>query len=98
LKVEQYVPLPPFDRRFGLVTAFLAAFNLDSERKPWTIDAWTFFLNDLRENVLTADGDLFMILSDDKLTPEVWDYLAERAVFTNSTRKQIHITDLSQFS
>jgi len=39
-----------------------------------------------------------MILSDDKLTPEVWDYLAERAVFTNSTRKQIHITDLSQFS
>jgi hypothetical protein len=97
LKVEQCVPLPPFDRRFGLVTAFLVAFNLDSERKPWTIDAWNFFLNDLRENVLTDDGDLFMILSDDKLTPEVWDYLAERAVFTNPTRKQIHIKDLSQF-
>ena len=97
LKVEQYVPLPPFDRRFGLVTAFLAAFNLDPERKPWSIDAWNFFLNDLRSNVLTADGDVFMILSDDKLTPEVWDYLSERAVFTNPTRKQIHIKDLSQF-
>lgn len=97
MKVQQYVPLPELDRRFGLVTALLAAFNLDSKRKPWTVDAWRFFINDLRENVLTDDGELFMILSDEKLTPEVWGYLSERAVFTNDISKQIHIRDLSQF-
>jgi hypothetical protein len=97
MKVEQYVALPPLGRRFGLVTAFLAAFNLDSDRKPWTIDAWNFFFNDLRENVLTENGEVFMSLADDKLTPEVWAYLADRAVFTNPVAKQIHITDVSQF-
>jgi hypothetical protein len=97
MKVEQYVPLPKLDRRFGLVTALLAAFNLDPERKPWTIDAWRFFLNDLLDNVLTEEGEVFMILSDEKLTPEVWSYLSERAVFTNDISKQIHIKDLSKF-
>lgn len=97
LKVEQFVSLPAFDRRFGLVTAFLAAFNIDKNREPWTIDAWNFFLADLRDNVLLDGGDVYMILSDDKLTPEVWAYLSERAVFTNDIRKQIHITDLSRF-
>jgi hypothetical protein len=97
MKVEQYVPLPEFDRRFGLVTAFLAAFNVDSDRQPWTIDAWKFFVNDLRENVLTDAGELFMSLADDKLTPEAWTYLAKRAAFANEVNKQVHITDLTQF-
>lgn len=97
MKVEQYVPLPRFDRRFGLVTVFLAAFNMDSERKPWTIEAWNFFLKDLRDNVLTPDGELFMSLADDKLTPEVWTYLSSRAEFANDKSKQIWIKDFSRF-
>lgn len=97
LKVEQFVPLPPLEKRFGLVTAFLAAFNMDADRKPWTIEAWNFFLNDLRDNVLTENGEVYMSLADDKLTPEVWAYLSERAAFVTEVSKNIHITDLSRF-
>jgi len=97
LKVEQYVPLPPFDRRFGMVTAFLAAFNIDAEKKPWSVEAWKFFLKDLHDNVLVEGGELFMSLANGKLTPEVWSWLAERASFTNANRV-IHFKDMAQFA
>jgi hypothetical protein len=97
LKVEQFVPLPDFGKRFGLVTAFLAAFNVDAEKKPWSVEAWKFFLKDVHDNVLTEGGELFMSLANGKLTPEVWDYLSERAVFTN-THRVIHFADMEQFA
>ncbi len=97
MKVLPFEPLPPLEGRFGMVTAFLAAFNLDAERKPWSIDAWKFLLSDLRENVLTPDGEIFMSLADDKLTPEVWEYLSSRAAFFTDRSKYIHIVDLAQF-
>lgn len=98
LKIEPFTPLPAFERRYGLITAFLAAFNVDAEKKPWTIDAWKFFLADLHANVLEDGGELFMSLADGKLTPEVWAYLSERSVFHNDRSKQIHFTDLAQFA
>lgn len=98
LKIEQFVPLPQMERKFDLVTAFMAAFNVDAERRPWTIEAWKFFLNDLQANVLTNKGEIYMSLDDKKLTPEVWCFLSSHAVFTNDKAKQIHITDLSPFA
>lgn len=96
-KVEQFVPLTRFDTRFGLVTAFLAAFNKDADRRPWTIEAWNFFLQDLRDNVLAEGGEVYMSLADDKLTQEVWSHLCEGAAFVNHTTKNIHLTDLARF-
>lgn len=98
LRIDQFTPLPPFERRYDLVTALLAAFNVDPEKKPWTIEAWKFFLNDLRENVLTEDGDLFMALADGKLTPEVWEYLSTRAQSVTEKSRQLHFVDLKQFA
>jgi len=80
LKIEQFQPLPRFERRYGLVTAFLAAFNVDPDKKPWSVEAWKFFMNDLQENVLTEDGVAFMSLTDGKLKPEVWEYLSAWSV------------------
>ncbi len=97
LKVLPFTPLPLLDQRYDMVTAFLAAFNLDAEKKPWTTEAWTFFLNDLHRNVLTENGELFMSLADEKLTDEVWAFLKAHAVFSNDTSKQIHIIDFSRF-
>jgi hypothetical protein len=97
LKVTAFTPLPPLEQRYGMVTAFLAAFNLDGEKKPWTIEAWRFFLDDLYRNVLTEHGELFMSLADEKLTDEVWAWLKTHAVFANDVSKQIHFTDLSPF-
>jgi hypothetical protein len=98
LAIAQFVPFPAMEERYDLVTAFLAAFNLDSERKPWTIEAWNFFLRDLRQNVLTANGEVFMSLTRDKITPDVWRYLSERASYVCNDRIRIHIIDLEAFA
>lgn len=95
--IEQFKPLPPFERRYDLVTAFLAAFNVDADKNPWTIDAWRFFIKDLRTAVLTENGEIFMSLANNKLSDEVWSYLSERAKFSNDKSKQIHIVDFSLF-
>lgn len=95
LKIEAFTPLPPMDRRYGLVTAFLAAFNVDAERKPWSIDAWTYFLSDVRDNVLTDGGEIYMSLDNNKLTEQSWAFLSSHAMFVNDKAKQVRIADLS---
>lgn len=97
LRIDQFTPLPPLERRFDLVTAFLAAFNVDPDKKPWGIEAWNFFMKDLRENVLAEGGEVFMTLADGKLTDEVWNYLKSHAVFSHDKMKQIHWKDLTPF-
>lgn len=97
MKVEPFTPLPPFEHRFDLVTAFLAAFNVDRERQPWSIEMWNFFLSDLKRNVLTETGELYMSLTNHKVTAEVWDYLSSLAVFTNDKNRIIFIRDFSKF-
>src|SRR6266540_2648774 len=45
--------LPADLGRFDLVTAFRAQFNYNAnEKRLWTLDEWTYFLDDLRDNVL----------------------------------------------
>ena len=90
LKIEEFKALPAFDERYDLVTALLAAFNVDAQKQPWTIDAWKFFLDDVRHNVLVENGELFMALANGKLTPAVWDFLSDRAAWKIDPSKQIH--------
>lgn len=97
MRVDPFKPLPEFDRRFDLVTAFLAAFNVDADKKPWSIEMWDFFLTDLRRNVLKENGGLYMSLTNYKLTQEVWDYLTSFAEFANHDSKLIYIKDFSRF-
>lgn len=43
--------------RFDLVTSFKCPFNyVDDESRFWTLDEWSFFLNDLRDNLLKPNG------------------------------------------
>lgn len=98
LKIEAFTPFPALDRRYGMVTAFLAAFNIDANRKPWSADAWRFFLADVRDNVLTDNGEIYMTLDDNKLSEESWAYLTSRAVFVNNKAKQVRIADLSNLN
>jgi hypothetical protein len=98
LRISAFTPLPPLERRFGMVTAFLAAFNVDPDQRPWSIEAWNFFLDDLRRNVLTEGGEVFMSLTRGKLTDEVWAYLSKHAAWTDDNYKQIRILDLTPFS
>lgn len=78
--------------RYDMVTAFLAAFNVDEERKPWSVDHWRFFLKSLRADVLNDGGVLFMTLADGKLTPQSWSYLVSLSDRSIEKSKQIQIS------
>jgi hypothetical protein len=81
--------------RYDLVTAFLAAFNIDEQKRPWTVRHWQFFLADLSQNVLSERGTLFMRLTHDKLTDESWSYLTSISTWKEDQSRQVHITDFS---
>jgi len=81
---------------YDMVTAFLAAFNMDG-KTPWTAEQWRFFLKTLKEDVLAPHGVLFMSLANNKLTDESWDYLAERADWTEPRNKLIFISNFTPF-
>jgi len=88
LKIEPYQEFK-FDRKFDLVTAFMAAFNVMEDRTPYTIDAWKFFFRNLDENVLNSGGYAYFSLTRGKVTDEVWQYLKERAEWADD--KSLHI-------
>lgn len=46
-RVEAFQPLPAFDRRFDLITAFLICFNGHKRPVLWGPKEWSFFLDDL---------------------------------------------------
>lgn len=51
--IEPHKLLPKTLGTFDLVTAFRAQFNYNAEEKRlWTLDEWSFFLDDLRDHVL----------------------------------------------
>jgi len=57
------IPLPPMGR-FDLVTAYHCQFNHNlTERRLWNIEEWTYFLDDLRENVLKPGGRFVLRLT-----------------------------------
>jgi hypothetical protein len=96
--IRPFEPLGDLDGRYDMVTAFLAAFNVDQDKRPWSEAHWRFFLTDLAENVLTNRGVLFMRLTHDKLTDEAWAYLASLAEWKEDQSRQVYITDFSAFS
>ena len=46
-RVEAFQPLPAFDRKFDLITAFMICFNGHKGRALWGPKEWSFFLDDL---------------------------------------------------
>src|SRR5665648_633199 len=55
--IGPHAKLPANMGRFDLVTAFRAQFNYNPhESRLWNLDEWSFFLDDLRNNVLKPDG------------------------------------------
>jgi SAM-dependent methyltransferase len=45
-RVEAFQPLPAFDRKFDLITAFMICFNGHKSPKLWGPKEWAFFLDD----------------------------------------------------
>ena len=91
-KIKPNVPLEGLGGRYDIVTSFLAAFNVDEEKRPWSVDQWRFFLRSLKRDVLNDGGILFMTLADGKLTPESWSFLVSIGDRSVEKSKQIQIS------
>src|SRR2546428_6601423 len=46
-RIEPFQPLPAFDRKFDLITAFMICFNGHKRPALWGPKEWSFFLDDL---------------------------------------------------
>jgi len=69
-KIRPRVPLPALPGRFDLVTAFRIGFNSKGRHGNFVLfdlEDWAFFLDDIRDRILTPDGRLVlkMIGQDD---------------------------------
>jgi SAM-dependent methyltransferase len=56
--VQPLLPLPKFDERFDIVTAFRIGFNVLPNRQSFGVPEWDYFLSDVRDNVLKDGGRL----------------------------------------
>ncbi len=73
--IEAGVPLPPLELRFDWVTGFMVCFNNHGREDLWGADEWSFFLRDVRENLLKPDGHLLLQLNPERdgrfMSPDV---------------------------
>lgn len=74
-KIEPRQPLPRFEGRFDLVTAFMIGFNTRADGTLFDLDDWQYFLDDVRDNLLVAKGRLClkMIRQADRPGPKFED-------------------------
>lgn len=90
-------PLKGLDAPYDMVTAFLAAFNMDENKQPWNKEYWEYFLTDVADNVCRGDGKVLMSLANNKLTPEVWEYLKSFTTWNRDQAKLMYMDDLLAF-
>jgi SAM-dependent methyltransferase len=95
--VRPFGDLSGLPGRFDLVTSFMAAFNMDDQKKPWGIKPWDFFLASLERHVLAPEGRLFMTLANNKLTPDAWRHLAAHATSATESSKSILFSEFAAF-
>jgi SAM-dependent methyltransferase len=89
-RIRAFEPLPNFQRKFDLITAFSAAFNRNAdETRGWTADEWEFFLNDLGQH-LEQDGQILLEINSGKdgryFLPEVREFFEKRGARVDGER------------
>jgi hypothetical protein len=82
---------------YDMLTSFLAGFNVDERKRPWTITHWKHFLASVRRDVLAPDGTVFLNLSNGKITPPVWDALKGAAEWFLDQQKSLYFSSLEAF-
>jgi len=61
-RIEAFQPLPAFERKFDLITAFMICFNGHKSPALWGPREWSFFLDDL-ETRLNPGGRIWLGLN-----------------------------------
>jgi SAM-dependent methyltransferase len=80
-RIDAFRPLPNFDRKFDLVTAFMICFNNHKMPGLWGVPEWEFFLDDLAKH-LKPRGRVWLELNQEYdetfYTPELKKYFQNR--------------------
>lgn len=96
------VPLPRFDRQFDLVTAFRAPFDIvRDEKRLFTSEEWSWFLDDVRDHVLVPGGAVYMRMNKDYPyegavfgTPELAELFIRRGAQLEPRTRAVHFATL----
>jgi len=93
LKIEPFTDFE-FEKKFDMVTAFMAAFNVMEDRTPYTIEAWKYFFKNLNEKVLNPGGQVYFSLTHGKVTDEVWEFLKSKSEWADDSSLHILFKDI----
>src|SRR5437879_873462 len=88
-RIETFQPLPKFDRKFDLITAYLICFNYHKSDKLWGPAEWDYFLSDAASH-LAPNGRLWLELNREYdgsyYTPELKQFFERRGAEVQSYR------------
>src|SRR5881275_3010288 len=88
-RIEAFQPLPKFDRKFDIITAYLICFNNHKSDKLWGPAEWDYFLSDVATH-LTAEGRVWLELNREYdgtfYTPKLKALFEERGAVLESFR------------
>jgi SAM-dependent methyltransferase len=80
-RIEAFRPLPDFEQKFDLITAFMVCFNNHKMPELWGISEWEFFLDDLAKR-LKPRGRVWLELNQEYdgtfYTPELKEFFQKR--------------------
>jgi SAM-dependent methyltransferase len=80
-RIEAFRPLPRFEQKFDVVTAFMVCFNNHKMPGLWGVPEWEFFLNDLAKH-LKPRGRVWLELNQEYdgtfYTPELKEFFRNR--------------------
>jgi hypothetical protein len=88
-RIEAFQPLPKFDRKFDIITAYLICFNNHKSDKLWGPAEWDYFLSDVAGH-LAPNGRLWLELNREYdgsyYTPELKALFEQRRAELHSFR------------
>jgi len=80
-RIGAFRPLPDFEQKFDLITAFMVCFNNHKMPELWGISEWEFFLDDLAKR-LKPRGRVWLELNQEYdgtfYTPELKEFFQKR--------------------
>jgi SAM-dependent methyltransferase len=88
-QIGAFQPLPDFEEKFDVITAFMICFNNHKMPDLWKIAEWEFFLDDLAKH-LTPRGRVWLELNQEYdgtfYTPELKEFFQRRGARINQQK------------
>jgi SAM-dependent methyltransferase len=88
-QIRPFTPLPDFNEKFDLITAFMVCFNNHKRADLWSVPEWSFFLDDLAKHIAPG-GRVWLELNREYdgtcYTPELRELFEQRGARIDNHR------------